>query len=168
MVLVSPYFISNVAVRFTFNFFAILSNCPEIPLLCKAYTIAFNQALSYAFVTSRKVINTGFFLLSLGLNVGVDYFQVVRCGRAFFPPPWHSDMLIFPRILLCIIFSNKFLRLHAAQSNAPLIATQSFLSLPLVYPDYFALSPFLRYFFGSIYVVENTKNIFSHLLSRFY
>ena len=132
MVLVSPYFVSIVAVG-SHSISLLLLVIVQKSHLCKAYTIAFNQALSYAFVTSRKVINTSFFLLSHGLNVGVDYFQVVRCGRAFFHPPWHSDMLIFPRILLFIILSNNFPRLLLRVMPLSLLHSP-FFPFPLYFP----------------------------------
>ena len=56
IVLVGPYCVFMVAVRFVFISRAILQFLSVRPLLCIVYIIAFSQALSHAFVTSRNAI----------------------------------------------------------------------------------------------------------------
>ena len=62
MVLVFPYCVLIVAVRFSLICFSIFQSFPFSPLLYSAYRIAFSHALSNAFVTSRNAMYMSSFL----------------------------------------------------------------------------------------------------------
>ena len=60
IVLVIPYCVFILAVRFSLRCLAILQCFPFSPFLWSTYSIAFSHALSYALVTSRNILWIGF------------------------------------------------------------------------------------------------------------
>ena len=83
IVLVSPYFVLTFAVRLLFSYFTIFQFFPSSPFLCTVYIIAFSQALSYAFVTSRNAMyKFCFFFLLLWF---IMLFRILMWSAVDFP-----------------------------------------------------------------------------------
>ena len=109
IVLVGPYCVLMVAVRFLFISRAILQFLPVRPLLCIVYIIAFSQALSYAFVTSRNAIYSSFFLLFFTWFIGA--LSIIRWSAVAipcWPPACDSVIVVSTFILLFNSLSNNF------------------------------------------------------------
>ena len=110
MVLVFPYCVLIVAVRFSLICFSIFQSFPVSPLLYSAYRIAFSHALSYALVTSRNAMYRSSFLF-LFLWVCIIVLSIRRWSAVAFPfcpPACASEMFTTLDILLFIILSNIF------------------------------------------------------------
>ena len=153
MVLVFPYCVLIVAVRFLFICFSMFQSIPSSPLLYSAYRIAFSHALSYAFVTSRNAMHRSSFFCYVFFYYCVKYQEVVCCCFSSPPPPaCASDMFTTLDILLFIIRLNSFPML------LPRVIPRSLLHFPFFSFSFvesynFPFLPLVCYFLRVIYIV---------------
>ena len=106
--LVRPYLVCIFAVRLELSFLAILRFLPSIPFLWRVYSIASNQALSYAFCTSRNIMYAVFlfFVISWIASLSTIRWSVVELPG--FPPAWAFVICSSFFILSFIILSYTF------------------------------------------------------------
>ena len=107
--LVFPNLVLIFAVRFLLMFFTRFHSFSFSPLLLRAYSMAFSQALSYAFVTSRNAMCRSWFLFVF-LWCLIIVFRIRRWSAVdlpFWPPAWASVMSTVLVILLLIILSKS-------------------------------------------------------------
>ena len=105
MVLVFPREVRMLAVRLWLSLSVMFHSAPVHPWLLIVYMMASSQARSYAFVTSRKVMNVGclLFLLSCIVSFILRMWSVVP--MPFLPPACSSDILMFLRMHVLISLS---------------------------------------------------------------
>ena len=106
MVLVFPYCVLIVAVRFSLICFSMFQSFPFSPLLFSANRIAFSHALSYAFVTSRNAMHRSSFFFFFFLWVCIIVLSIRRWSAVAFPfcPLLVHLICLLLWIFCCLLF----------------------------------------------------------------
>ena len=106
--LVFPKAVLIVAVRFWFSLSVSFQAAPLHPCLSMTYIMPLSHALSYAFVTSRKVTYVSFFISLFCLMASLILSMWSERHISFLPPAWFWLIFISFTILLLSSLSYVF------------------------------------------------------------